>query len=102
MRKKGSKFGMLSLATAVALVLPAVVSAGVWEERALLERYVSQLDRMNETLLVQAEASADTSARLQMDYEALRGDVELISAKIKHYLETPQRDFSRGAGDGSK
>ncbi|MCY9874544.1 RAQPRD family integrative conjugative element protein [Vibrio barjaei] len=76
------------------LFVSATSSAGVWEEREILKRYVTQLDALNSTLLEDAELAADKGARIQFDYDSLGADANNISLKIKHYLESPMSNFS--------
>lgn len=65
--------------------------AGVWEERALLERYLEQSQSLKVTLLAQAEGSQDSTARIRFDYDALLSDLGDVESKIEHYLNSPLR-----------
>lgn len=86
---------MIPTTTALlATVLFAVPSyAGVWEEREHLERYMKQLDALNQTVLVQAAESADPNARISLNYNELLHDVNQISRKIEHHLNTPLEEY---------
>lgn len=77
--------------------MSAVVSmnatAGVWEEREHLERYLKQLNLLNETVLVQASQSSDPNARISMNYNQLLHDANEIARKIEHHLNTPLEEY---------
>lgn len=73
--------------------LSTLTHAGVWEERAHLERYKKQLEALNETVLVQAADSSDPKARIAMNYNELLHDAREIVNKIEHHLETPLEEY---------
>ncbi len=81
------------------VLLTGSANAGVWEERALLERYLEQSKLLKEVLVVKAERSADPQARIQFDYEALNADLQGIEDKLQHYLDNPLRQFVVGGKD---
>lgn len=75
------------------LLLANNAVAGVWEERALLERYLEQLEALNKTLLIDAQAASDPYARIGMNYPALLKDTQEITSKIRHHLSTPLEEY---------
>ncbi len=74
-------------------LLSTHASAGVWEERQLLERYVEQLEILNETLLADAENAADPNMREKLNYTMMRRDVREIISKVRHHLDTPLEQY---------
>jgi len=68
-------------------------TAGVWEEREHLERYLKQLNLLNDTVLVQASQSSDPNARISMNYNQLLHDANEIARKIEHHLNTPLEEY---------
>ncbi|WP_199438335.1 RAQPRD family integrative conjugative element protein [Vibrio owensii] len=81
------------LLIAVTAIFSATTQAGVWEERALLERYLEQSKALKAGLLEKAASSQDPNARIRFDYEALNSDLELMHAKVQHYLDNPMRQI---------
>ncbi|QFT13403.1 RAQPRD family integrative conjugative element protein [Vibrio sp. THAF190c] len=67
--------------------------AGIWEEREHLERYMKQLDALNQTVLVQASESADPNARISLNYPKLLHDANQIARKIEHHLNKPLEEY---------
>lgn len=68
-------------------------NAGVWEEREYLERYMKQLDTLNQTVLAKAAESADPNARITLNYSKLQHDVNQIARKIEHHLKSPLEEY---------
>lgn len=81
------------LAASLLVVLPQISNAGVWEERAALERYVNQVELLNKTILQEARNSADPNSRIQMDYDRLLFDSQEILNKIKHQMNSPLQTY---------
>lgn len=75
------------------IILSFQASAGVWEERALLERYANQLESLNQSLLIDAQMSADPNARIGLNYPALLRDSQEIVRKIRHHLDSPLEEY---------
>lgn len=79
---------------ALAILLTSTsVQCGVWEERALLERYANTLENLNQTLLVDAQQVADPNARIAMNYSALLHESNEIVRKIRHHLNSPLEEY---------
>ncbi|EGQ9284419.1 conjugal transfer protein [Vibrio parahaemolyticus] len=76
---------------AITFALSSTASAGVWEERALLERYLEQSKALQAGLVEKAEESQDPNARIRFDYDSLNADLEMVHRKIQHYLDNPMR-----------
>ncbi|MFL7013602.1 RAQPRD family integrative conjugative element protein [Enterovibrio norvegicus] len=74
-------------------LLPAMSTAGVWEERAYLERYVEQLEALNKTLLADAQMVSDPNARISLNYPSLIRDANEITRKLKHHLNSPLEEY---------
>ncbi|MGR5347504.1 RAQPRD family integrative conjugative element protein [Vibrio mediterranei] len=87
----------MSIKSLLVLVSVTLVSlstqAGVWEEREYLERYQNQLTLLTETVLKEAELSADPHARIRMNYGELKRDLNDIQIKLSHYLNDPMRQI---------
>ena len=78
---------MLKTMLITLLVLSSFSSvASVWEEREFLERYVEQVEILNQTLLTKAQSSANPDARIQLNYELMRNQSEEVLNQLKHYL----------------
>ncbi|WP_428776379.1 RAQPRD family integrative conjugative element protein [Vibrio sp.] len=77
----------------LAVMLPATASAGVWEERELLERYITQMEMLNQTLLVDAQLAADPKARISLNYPAVLHASNEIINKLKHHLASPLEEY---------
>lgn len=77
----------------VSTLLSTTCLANTWEERALLERYVHQLELLNNTLLRDAQLVSDPNARISMNYPALLHDTQEIVAQIKHHLNSPLEEY---------
>lgn len=75
------------------IFLPLTSTAGVWEERNALERYVNQIELLNKTLLEDAQASADPNSRVQLDYRRLREDSQKILNQLKHHINAPLQTY---------
>lgn len=75
------------------VISPIASQAGVWEERALLERYVDQLEKLNDTLLADAQKTASPDARISMNYPAVMQDSNEIIRKIRHHLNSPLEEY---------
>ncbi|WP_277432108.1 RAQPRD family integrative conjugative element protein [Vibrio sp. 1180_3] len=67
--------------------------AGVWEEREFLERYIQQLEILNQTLLIDAEDAADPNHRITLNYRAVQRDAAEIVKKLKHHLDAPLEEY---------
>ncbi|MGR5448579.1 RAQPRD family integrative conjugative element protein [Vibrio sp. PNB22_3_1] len=81
----------------VCLLVSTPASSGVWEERALLERYLEQSRVLKRDLLGLAESSQDPNARIRFDYQALKADLEVMESKVEHYLDSPMSPFELDA-----
>ncbi|MGR5296813.1 RAQPRD family integrative conjugative element protein [Vibrio mediterranei] len=84
---------MRALLLALVSFMSIPVSAGVWEERQLLERYIEQLEILNETLLADAENAADPYMREKLNYTMMRRDVREVISKLRHHLDTPLEQY---------
>jgi hypothetical protein len=82
---------LVAIALLISLV-PTVANAGYWEERAILERYVTQLEALNKNLLMDAKRAVDQTARIQLNYDQVLIEQNQIIAKLKNHLNTPLRD----------
>lgn len=85
---------MLKTMLITLLVLTSFSSvASVWEEREFLERYVEQVEILNQTLLTKAQSSANPDARIQLNYELMRNQSEEVLNQLKHYLDSPMEPY---------
>lgn len=75
------------------LITSFQVQAGVWEEREFIERYVEQVEVLNETLLLKAQQAANPNDRIQLDYEQVRQNSEEMLNKLKQYLYAPMEPY---------
>lgn len=75
------------------LCLPITSQGGVWEERNALERYINQIEKLNDTLLEDAKQSADPNSRVQLDYKRLKQDSQEILNRLKHHLNAPLQTY---------
>jgi len=66
---------------------PSRVSADQETEKTELARLIHELEQL-ERLIRQAEASAESSARVHFQYDWLRADLARVRAGIREYLET--------------
>lgn len=81
------------LSTVLLLLTTFNCSAGVWEEREYLERYIEQIEALNETLLVSAQQAANPDSRIQLDYEKVIQTNEEMINKLKQYLYSPMEPY---------
>jgi hypothetical protein len=82
---------LVAIALLISL-MPTIANAGYWEERAILERYVTQLEALNKNLLMDAKRAVEPTARIQLNYEQVLKEQNQIIAKLKNHLNTPLRD----------
>lgn len=75
------------------LLISGIAQADVWQERELLQRWIAQTDSLNE-ILEQAEFSSDPNRRAQLNYSALKRDIEETINKVNHYLDAPTTPFN--------
>lgn len=75
-----------------AVLLPNLANADVWQEKELLERWISQTESLYE-ILDDAASSSDEHRRQQMNYSMLRKEMNSTVLKVKHYLNAPTVPF---------
>ncbi|MCA2014649.1 RAQPRD family integrative conjugative element protein [Vibrio tritonius] len=80
---------ILLILSGIAVTASSVVYAQVWDEKALLQRYVEQLDALDHTLLKQAEMSADSNSRIRFNYLKAHRDLSTIVGNIRSYINKP-------------
>ncbi|MDN3519008.1 RAQPRD family integrative conjugative element protein [Aquisalimonas lutea] len=71
------------------LVIPGGAVADTDGEREALSRLVHEL-RALEPLIDEAEAQADPEARIRMEYDWLRRDLERVRDGIRAHIEAPR------------
>lgn len=76
-----------------ALLLPNLVSADVWQERELLERWIAQTESLY-AILDEAATSSNEIRRPQMNYSMLKKEMSTTVLKVKHYLNAPTVPFN--------
>ncbi|MDN2483937.1 RAQPRD family integrative conjugative element protein [Vibrio agarivorans] len=67
---------------------------GVWVEREILERYLAQLNSLNQ-LLDEGQLMADKNRRVNLEYSQIKRDVHEITLKVQHYLDAPSVPFEQ-------
>ena len=75
------------LASFAVIVPPATSLADAQTERTELSRLIHELEQL-ERLIEQAETAAESSQRVQFQYDWLRGDLARVRAGIHEYLES--------------
>lgn len=84
---------LCTLVVLSSLLVSGIAQADVWQERELLQRWIAQTDSLNE-ILDQAEFSSDPNRRAQLNYSALKRDIEKTIEKVNHYLDAPTTPFN--------
>ncbi|MFC5079636.1 hypothetical protein VTH8203_00843 [Vibrio thalassae] len=84
---------MKQIVPILTLIFAASPQASVWEERELLERYITQLEILNKTLLVDAQDAADPHHRIKLNYQGVQRDANEIVNKLRHHLNTPLEEY---------
>lgn len=82
------------ICVALLATLPQIVSADVWQEQELLERWIVQIESLDE-ILDEAQSSADVNSRSQLNYSVLKTEVHQSLLKVKHYLNAPTVPFDQ-------